>query len=141
MRTLAAVLLLATITAPTQAKWKPWMEAQYTPEQKKWFSEQRLPNSRSPCCSVADGSWAEEDTYLGDDGKSHWKVRWALDPAETDPAKIKFTEWYNVPDEAVLPGPNEWGRTVVWWSTIDDDGDYADSGNVNIRCFKPGAGG
>ena len=42
-------------------------------------------------------------------------------------------EWWDVPDEAIVQGPNKMGRTLVWMN-----GGYA--GHVGPRCFMPGAG-
>ncbi len=41
-------------------------------------------------------------------------------------------EWIEVPDAAVVTGPNRYGPTVVW-PYMDD------KGKINIRCFLPGA--
>ena len=49
-------------------------------------------------------------------------------------------EWIVVPDDAVISGPNKFGKAIVWLQ------DYADlaSGEIQtitrIRCFIPGSG-
>ena len=39
--------------------------------------------------------------------------------------------WFDVPDEAVLTGPNRVGRTMVWPVT--------GTAGTSIRCFLPGS--
>jgi hypothetical protein len=74
------------------------------------------------CCDTADGHPAE---YEWDIAGSRYKVR------------IEG-EWYVVPEEAVIEGPNKLGYATVWywWSRTLD-------GKVihHIRCFLPGPGG
>jgi len=82
-----------------------------------------------PCCDgpgkdathVADIDWEAKD--------GHYRVR--IDG-----------KWYNVPDEAVIEGPNKDGRAIVWGYPITGYG--ADGGreisDYHVRCFIPGAG-
>lgn len=82
-----------------------------------WFES--LASKKGLCCSFADGRAVEDVDWQSKDG--HYQVR--LD-----------NKWIDVPDNAVVTGPNWLGKTVVWpiWQ----------SGNVwDIRCFMPGAGG
>jgi hypothetical protein len=47
-------------------------------------------------------------------------------------------EWYVVPVEAVIEGPNKLGYATVWyWSSWELDGKKLH----HIRCFLPGPGG
>lgn len=81
---------------------------------KPWFDQLR--SGKGPCCSDADGSVlsdADWDTHGG-----HYRVR--LDG-----------EWIDVPEDAVVAGPNRAGRTMVWLMYQD--------GHPAVRCFIPGS--
>jgi len=91
---------------------------------KPWFEQ--LASGRGLCCSFADGVSVQDvdwDTACGSDqlGKAacHYRVR--ID-----------REWFDVPETALVTEPNRFGPAVVWPFT--DTG-----GNVQIRCFMPGA--
>jgi hypothetical protein len=74
------------------------------------------------CCETADGYPAE---YEWDTSGNRYKVR--IDG-----------EWYVVPAEAVIEGPNRLGDATVWyWTSWDIDGQMT----PHIRCFLPGPGG
>jgi hypothetical protein len=74
------------------------------------------------CCETADGYPAE---YEWDIAGNRYKVR------------IEG-EWYAVPAEAVIEGPNKLGYATVWyWTTWELDGQPT----RHIRCFLPGPGG
>jgi hypothetical protein len=93
-----------------------------SPEVRAWAST--LENKRSQgCCSSADG-WKPEETEY-DIVAGRYRVR------------IEG-RWYDVPDEAVLQGPNKFGFPVVWYYRSWDNGIQA---SIQIRCFIPGAGG
>ena len=68
-----------------------------------------------------------------------------LDESEWDIKGDKYRvfiqgEWIVVPDDAVISGPNKFGKAIVW---LRDHADLA-SGEINtitrIRCFIPGSG-
>jgi hypothetical protein len=74
------------------------------------------------CCDDADGYPTE---YEWDIAGKRYKVR--IDG-----------EWYVVPDEAVIDGPNRLGYATVWyWAQWEIDGSLI----PHIRCFLPGPGG
>jgi len=74
------------------------------------------------CCDTTDGVPAE---YEWDIAGERYKVR------------IEG-EWFVVPDEAVIDGPNELGYATVWyWLSWEMDGTMI----AHIRCFLPGPGG
>jgi hypothetical protein len=74
------------------------------------------------CCDTADGHPAE---YEWDTTGNRYKVQ------------IEG-EWYEVPEEAVIDGPNKLGYATVWyWWTWEIDGRKVH----HIRCFLPGPGG
>jgi hypothetical protein len=85
-----------------------------SPELKSWFDSLR--SGKGPCCSDADGSAVSDVDWESSSG--HYKVR--LDGA-----------WLDVPDDAVITGPNRVGRTMVW--------PMRGTAGVSIRCFMPGS--
>lgn len=88
--------------------------ASTSPELKSWFDSLR--SGKGPCCSDADGTAVSDVDWESSSG--HYKVR--LDGV-----------WFDVPDEAVLTGPNRVGRTMVW--------PLVGSAGTSIRCFLPGS--
>lgn len=84
------------------------------PELNKWFDG--LKNGKNlACCSDADGTALIDGDWESRNGKYRVQIK---------------GQWYEVPDEAVLPGPNMDGRTIVW--------PLYHLGNITIRCFIPG---
>jgi hypothetical protein len=74
------------------------------------------------CCDTADGHPAEYEWDIASNG---YKVR------------IEG-EWYVVPEEAIINGPNKLGYATVWyWWSWELDGRKVN----HIRCFLPGPGG
>jgi hypothetical protein len=74
------------------------------------------------CCDTADGQPAE---YEWDIAGNRYRVR------------IEG-QWYDVPDEAVINGPNKLGYATVWtWWVWELNGKKTH----HIRCFLPGPGG
>jgi hypothetical protein len=83
---------------------------------KYWFDH--LASDKGMCCSFADGFSVGDVDWDMQDG--HYRV-------------LLHGQWIDVPDTAVVAGPNRYGPAVVW--------PYMDNkGNTNIRCFLPGAG-
>jgi hypothetical protein len=105
----ASLLLSHAVTARDNGQY-----ASTSPELKAWFDSLR--SGKGPCCSDADGSAVSDVDWESSSG--HYRVR--LDG-----------KWLDVPDEAVITGPNRVGRTMVWPMR-------GDSGPV-IRCFMPGS--
>ena len=89
------------------------------PELNSWFES--LKSGKGPCCSGADGTALSDADWEVSDG--HYRVR------------IKG-QWWDVPDDAVIKGPNLAGRTIVWpfynWT-------LGKPLRIDIRCFIPGA--
>jgi hypothetical protein len=85
-----------------------------SPELKSWFDSLR--SGKGPCCSDADGSAVSDVDWESSSG--HYRVRLG-------------GVWFDVPDEAVLTGPNRVGRTMVW--------PLVGTGGTTIRCFMPGS--
>ena len=83
---------------------------------KEWFD--RLASRNGLCCAFADGVGLQDVDWDTQDG--HYRVR-------------IHGQWFVVPDDAVVTEPNRFGPAVVW--------PYNDRyGNIQIRCFIPGAG-
>ncbi len=79
----------------------------------KWFDS--LHSGKGVCCAEADGRALDDGDWDTKDG--HYRVQW-------DGA------WIDVPDNAVLPGPNLSRKTMVWLRFED--------GVPEVRCFIPG---
>jgi hypothetical protein len=90
------------------------------PKNKKTWFESLRNKLGLYCCAEADG-------HPLDDGE--WDI--------TDNKYRVFLqgEWTVVPDDAVLSGPNKFGKAIVWfknpWGVPDD---------TRIQCFLPGSG-
>lgn len=109
--------------------------AQYTDHERKWLRDQKIPNTNDRCCSEADGTKAQEDMKDGQYLVSFTACKYPYDEdTETqsvDP-ECRETGWIVVPAAAVIKGPNEFGRPVVWW--------YGELNAIQVRCFIPGGG-
>lgn len=97
--------------------------AQVDPKIRQWFQDQKSPQGH-PCCSIADGTFAEEDIR---DGK-YW-VRFVAQTRDGERA----VDWMQVPDSAVILAPNFHGRPAVWYFWNEDDQSWS------VRCFIAGA--
>jgi hypothetical protein len=115
-----ALLLLVTLTAKVLAR----DYGQYRdidPGLRQWIEALKDKTGKG-CCETADGHPAE---YEWDIAGNRYRVR------------IEG-EWYNVPEEAVIEGPNKLGYATVWyWISWEIDGKKTH----HIRCFLPGPGG
>ncbi len=86
------------------------------PELNGWY--ERLHSGKGPCCDGTEATRVDDVDWETKDG--HYRVR--IDG-----------EWVDVPKEAVVPGPNLDGRTMVW--------PYYLNGHPIPRCFIPGSMG
>ena len=86
------------------------------PELNSWYKSLR--SSKGPCCDGSDATRVDDADWESKDG--HYRVR--IDG-----------EWVDVPNEAVVPGPNLAGRSMVW--------PYYVYGHPKARCFMPGTMG
>jgi len=86
------------------------------PELNGWYES--LHSGKGPCCDGADAKHVDDVEWESKDG--HYRVR--IDG-----------EWVDVPNEAVVSGPNRAGRTMVW--------PYYLNGHPKARCFMPGSMG
>lgn len=111
----------------------PGQYAQVDPETRQWFREQKSPKSGIPCCSEADGTYAEEDIRDGHYWtRFTWRFCFAKECHELD------SGWMDVPDDVVIHNPNRYGAPVVWWYRAS--GTDPTSAKVRIRCYAPGGG-
>ena len=93
-----------------------------SPDVKAWAGtlENKL---KEGCCSTADG-WKPEEVEYDMKGNRY---------------RVKIDgEWYEVPPDAVVDGPNRFGFAVVWYYRSWLNGIKP---SVSIKCFIPGAGG
>lgn len=88
------------------------------PELNGWFMGLQS-KGKAACCDGSDALRLDDVDWDSKDG--HYRVRLE-------------GEWVDVPDSAVVDGPNRAGPTMVW--------PYRHDGKLNqIRCFMPGAQG
>lgn len=86
------------------------------PELDSWFMGLQS-RTKTPCCDSNEAQRIEDADWESRDG--HYRVR--LDG-----------EWVDVPDDAVVEGPNKAGPTLVW--------PYYHDGKLDrVRCFLPGS--
>jgi hypothetical protein len=86
-----------------------------------WFEHLRNQAGRY-CCAEADG-------HPLDDGE--WDMK-------GNGYRVLFEgKWAAVPDEAVILGPNKFGKAIVWF---DAAAEYYETPNTGILCFMPGSG-
>ena len=86
------------------------------PELNSWYES--LHSGKGPCCDGSDAKRIDDADWEINDG--HYRVR--IDG-----------EWVDVPNDAVVDGPNRAGHTMVW--------PYYLNGQPKARCFMPGSMG
>jgi hypothetical protein len=86
------------------------------PELNSWYES--LHSGKGPCCDGSDAKRIDDADWEINDG--HYRVR--IDG-----------EWVDVPNDAVVDGPNRAGHTMVW--------PYYINGQPKARCFMPGSMG
>jgi hypothetical protein len=77
------------------------------------------------CCAKADGHPLDESEW--DIKDNHYRV-------------VVNGEWMVVPDDAVLSGPNKFGKAIVWLWPSREIAEWGGGGSNLIRCFIPGSG-
>ena len=85
------------------------------PDLDGWFMS--LHSGKGPCCDGSDAMRLNDVDWEAKDG--HYRVRLQ-------------GEWVDVPDDAVVDGPNRAGPTMVWPY-------YLNGQMLGVRCFMPGA--
>jgi hypothetical protein len=96
------------------------------PELNGWFRS--LESGRGPCCDGSDAMHLADPDWESHDG--HYRVRLPVNPNITYDLE-QNGEWVDVPDEAVVKGPNRDGRALVW--------PMYQNGEPAVRCFMPGS--
>lgn len=87
---------------------------------KPWF-ESLGTKAGGLCCALTDGI---VDVTWGTTPDGHYRVH-------------VWGQWVEVPDEAVVKGPNRLGRAIVWPYIDDVPGGTL----IQIKCFLPGTEG
>ena len=87
------------------------------PELAPWFMGLHSKKG-SPCCDGKDAIHISDVDWESRDG--HYRVR-------------LNGRWVDVPDDAVVDGPNRAEQTLVWPFYINGE-------QIGVRCFMPGAG-
>jgi hypothetical protein len=86
------------------------------PDLDGWFMGLQS-KAKAPCCDGSDAMRLDDVDWDSKDG--HYRVRLE-------------GEWIDVPDAAVIDGPNRAGPTMVW--------PWRRDGKLNqVRCFLPGS--
>ena len=116
LRIALAVLVVVLASPSSKARDVDGRYAAQNPELHQWF--EGLRSGKGPCCDGTDATRVDDADWETTDG--HYRVR--IDG-----------EWVDVPNEAVVSGPNLAGRTMVW--------PYYLNGHPKARCFMPGSMG
>src|SRR5215471_9643522 len=92
-----ATLIAFTVMAATSTIGRAHAHDYQHPELNSWYES--LHSGKGPCCDGSDAKRVGDADWETKDG--HYRVR--IDG-----------EWVDVPNDAVVPGPNLAGRTMVW---------------------------
>jgi hypothetical protein len=111
-----ATLAVFTVMLPTSTIGHVRAHDYQHPELNSWYES--LHSGKGPCCAGSDAKRVDDADWEAKDG--HYRVR--IDG-----------EWVDVPNDAVVDGPNRAGRTIVW--------PYYLNGQPKARCFMPGSMG
>lgn len=95
------------------------------PDLNNWYRQQF--SQRGPCCDGTDAKHAEDTEWdtICTDGKCHYRV-------------FLYNRWWDVPETAVVYGPNMAGFALVW--DVPTRGINGEVMSLSIRCFMPGSG-
>jgi hypothetical protein len=111
-----ATLVVFTVMLPISTIGHARAHDYQHPELNSWYES--LHSGKGPCCDGSDAKRVDDADWETKDG--HYRVR--IDG-----------EWVDVPNAAVVDGPNRAGRTMVW--------PYYLNGHPKARCFMPGSMG
>jgi hypothetical protein len=118
----------------------PSQYAQVPPEIQEWFRTQKIPGTKSSCCSDSDGVHGEQDVRNG----KYWTrfvIQYhAYDCTTANPGgcldrgiKTEQIDWMPVPDNAVIyNAKNPYLNPIIWWHREE-----AMANGVRIRCYVP----
>lgn len=107
-------VILAAAMTPIMALERASAHDRQHPELNHWYESLR--SGKGPCCDGSEATRLDDAEWESKDG--HYRVR------------IRG-EWVDVPDDAVVEGPNLDGRAMVW--------PYYEDGHPRVRCFMPGS--
>lgn len=116
----AIILLFWPRFAPAHAPERPDLNG--------WFSSLKS-DAKDPCCEGSDAAVLKDSDWESRDG--HYRV-------------FISDKWWDVPDSAIVTGPNKFGRTMVWpiyyyGYPEDDRTGKRTIDRIVIRCFMPGS--
>jgi len=111
------------------------------PELNPWFA--KLRSMSGPCCDGSDALHLRDVEWTTQNKKeSHYRVMVPKTAylyraaSEGQDMKKGDTEWVDVPDDALVTGPNLDHSTLVWlWYSSG----FQMTDEPHIRCFMPGA--
>jgi hypothetical protein len=107
------IILFIVLSIPSAWAHDHRLQTDLSPQMKKWFDG--LKSGKGPCCSDSDGTALSDVDWQTNNGRYSVRINGL---------------WIDVPDEAVLTGPNRAGVTMVW--------PLISFGIISIRCFIPG---
>lgn len=108
--TVGVVILLILLVTPSRA------HDHSRPGLKPWFESLRS-RANTPCCDGSDATRLDDVDWESRDGR--YRVRLS-------------GQWMDVPEDAVIDGPNRAGPAMVW--------PFFQMGvPIGVRCFMPGA--
>ena len=111
-----ATLVVFTVMLPISTVGHARAHDYQHPELNSWYES--LHSGKGPCCDGSDAKRVDDADWETKDGQ--YRVR--IDG-----------QWVDVPNDAVVDGPNRAGRTMVW--------PYYLNGHPKARCFMPGSMG
>lgn len=116
-RTIRRFLVVVFIVAAAMFAWRAAHAHDHArPELDDWFLG-LTSKAKAPCCDGSEATRLDDVDWETRDG--HYRVRLE-------------GEWIDVPDSAIVEGPNRAGPTMVW--------PYRSNGHLNkVRCFLPGS--
>ena len=108
----------------------PGQYALADPAISQWFDEQKVPGDGHSCCSLADGTRAEEE-IRGE--KIFTRFYYFHYVSQLGRAVEDASDWMEVPNEAIIRDgkPNPVGAPVVWYEIKGSQSEI-----VKIRCYK-----
>lgn len=128
------VVATATMLLPAPAR----THDHKRPDLDKWFAG-LLNHAGNRCCDdteakhIANVDWQSACSFEVQDGQTQRKCHYQVFIAD---------RWWDVPERAVVEGPNLDGETLVWPTYYWIDGKPENGlSSISIQCFMPGAGG
>jgi hypothetical protein len=108
------MIVVSAVMLPLMAAGSAGAHDHQHPELNHWYESLR--SGKGPCCDGSEATRLDDADWESKDG--HYRVHIG-------------DEWVDVPNEAVVGGPNLDGRAMVW--------PYYEDGHPRARCFIPGS--